>query len=62
MERISTGRVGIVAANILEQFEAVGAVERDIDDQDVGLTLGDCMHCRLRFFRFAADHQIRLAD
>ena len=60
MESTSTGSVGVARADVLEQFEPVRTVERDIDNHDVGPVSGDRLQERCGFLGFAAHRQVRL--
>ena len=53
-------QVRIPRPDVLQQVQAVGPVERNIDDHDVGLSGFDAPQRRGRFFGDAADRQIGL--
>ena len=57
------GKVRICSASMFEQFEAIGASERDVEDHDVGMQVSDCLHRSLRLFCLAANlHVLLLID
>ena len=54
-------QVRVARANILEQIQAVGSVERNVHHDQVGLQFLDPAQCGAGLFGIAANGQIRLA-